>query len=112
MLADHLPNNLFEGVYKLPSIKVIFRSDKDFLQYISNYPEEQDDLANQKNRRALILDGVNARKFAIHTIDYSYQEQINESGSSRKIHCPNCKELLEMSAKFCHKCGIINFKFT
>jgi len=107
VLADHLPNNLFEGVYKLPSIKVIFRSDKDFLQYISNYPEEQDDLANQKNRRALILDGVNARRFAIHTIDYSYQKQINEFGSSIKINCPNCKELLEMNAKFCHKCGTI-----
>ncbi|KKN08177.1 hypothetical protein LCGC14_1059330 [marine sediment metagenome] len=107
VLADHLPNNLFEGVYKLPSIKVIFRSDKDFLQYISNFPEEQDDLANQKNRRALILDGVNARKFAIHTIDYSYQEQINESGSSGEMYCSNCKELLEMSTKFCHKCGTI-----
>ena len=107
VLADHLPNNLFEGVYKLPSIKVIFRSDKDFLQYISNYPEEQDDLANQKNRRTLILDGVNARKFAIHTIDYSYQDQINEFESSIKINCPNCKELLEMNTKFCDKCGII-----
>ncbi|NVM31951.1 MAG: hypothetical protein HWN65_24135 [Candidatus Helarchaeota archaeon] len=105
MLADHLPRNLFEGVYKLPSIKVIFRSDKDFVQFISNYAEEQDALANQKNRRALILDGVNARKFAIHAIDYSYQEQFNKIENFMEKNCPNCKELLETNAKFCRKCG-------
>lgn len=107
MLADHLPRNLFEGVYKLPSIKVIFRSDKDFLQFVSNYPEEQDALANQKNRRALILDGINARKFAIHTIDYTYRKQISEIESSGEKSCPNCKELLDVNAKFCQKCGTL-----
>jgi len=107
MLADHLPFNLFEGIYKLPSIKVIFRSDKDFLRFISNYPEEQDTLANQKNRRTLILDGVNARKFAIHTINYSYPKQLNKIESSLKKNCPNCKELVEVNAKFCQKCGTI-----
>ncbi len=91
ILADHLPYSLFEGVYKLPSIKVIFRSDKEFLQYISNYPEEQDDLANQKPRRALILDGVNARKFAIHTINHFYRKQISEFENSRIVNSINSK---------------------
>ena len=70
VISDHLPFLLFEGVYKLPSIKAIFRSDKDFLRFITNNAEEQDMLANQKNRRALILDGVNARKFSIYTADF------------------------------------------
>jgi len=107
ILADQLPYNLFEGVYKLPSIKIIFRSDKEFLQYISNSSEEQDNLVNQKNRRALILDGVNARKFAFHTINYYYRDQIYESKSLRKINCPECKESFIGNVKFCHKCGTI-----
>lgn len=107
MIADHLPRNLFEGVYKLPSIKVIFRSDKDFLQFITNNVEEQDSLANQKTRRALILDGVNARKFAIRNINYSYKKHITELNSSFEKLCPKCNKLLEANSKFCKKCGAI-----
>jgi len=74
MLTDHLPSKLFEAVYKLPNIKILFRTDKGCLQLFGLNSEEQEAVFNQKVRRALVIDGVNARRFSIHTMEYHHKQ--------------------------------------
>ncbi|KKL71759.1 hypothetical protein LCGC14_2091700, partial [marine sediment metagenome] len=74
MLTDHLPSKLFEAVYKLPNIKILFRTDMGCLQLFGLNSEEQEAVFNQKRRRALVIDGVNARKFSFHTNEYLYKQ--------------------------------------
>jgi len=64
---------LFEAVYTLPNIKILFRPDKKCLQLFTLNSEEQEFISNQKRRRAFVIDGVNARKFTIHTMDSFYK---------------------------------------
>ncbi|MBY8986526.1 MAG: hypothetical protein KGD65_15750, partial [Candidatus Lokiarchaeota archaeon] len=71
---DHLPSKLFEAVYKLPNIKILFRTDKGCLQLFGLNSEEQEAVFNQKRRRALVIDGVNARRFSIHTMEYHHKQ--------------------------------------
>ena len=73
ILSDVKPSRLFEAVYTLPNIKILFRTDKKCLQLFTLNSEEQEFISNQKKRRALVIDGVNARKFTIHTLDSFYK---------------------------------------
>lgn len=71
--ADVKPSRLFEAVYTLPNIKILFRTDKKCLQLFSLNIEEQEFIFNQKGRRAFVIDGVNARKFTIYTKNFYYK---------------------------------------
>ena len=102
--ATQLPISLFEDVYKQPSLKVIFRTEKDYIKVITNNPQEQDDLINQEDRRALVLDGVHGRKFAIYTMDFSYHRNFFQKG---EIICPHCNADVPNNLKFCNSCGTI-----
>ena len=73
ILADQKPSRLFEAVYTLPNIKILFKTDKKCLQQFVLNADEQEFIADLKRRRALVIDGVNARKFTIHTMDISYR---------------------------------------
>ena len=73
ILADVKPSRLFEAVYTLPNIKILFRTDKKCLQQFTLNSEEQEFISNQKGRRAFVIDGVNARKFTFHTLDSFYK---------------------------------------
>ena len=72
ILADHMPSRLFEGVYKLPSIKILFRTDKEDLQKFGLDVEDIMIIDNLKNRFAFIKDGVNSRRFIFYTTDYGW----------------------------------------
>ncbi|MGB5911345.1 MAG: hypothetical protein WBH31_09150 [Promethearchaeia archaeon] len=70
ILGDHMPSRLFEGVYKLPSIKILFRTDKEDLQKFGLDVEDIMVIDTLKNRFAFIKDGVNSRRFLFYTTDY------------------------------------------
>lgn len=74
ILSDQKPSRLFEAVYTLPNIKILFNTDKTCLQLFSLDSEEQEFISNQKIRRAFVIDGVNARKFSFHTKKFYYKK--------------------------------------
>ncbi len=62
----------------------------------------------QKNRQALILNGVSGEKYIIETIDYLLPHQIEDEASdfdNLEVFCPFCKNSVDNDSMFCQSCG-------
>jgi len=108
ILSDQTPSRLFDCVTTLPSLKIIFRVGYPCNTIMIGNPVEQEFLMLQKNRQALILNGINGEKFIIETLDFKVnkqelREQINESHD--KIICPYCSNPADDNDFICAYCG-------
>ena len=82
---DNKPSRLYESVYSLPSIKMVFRTPHSCNHLFTKIIEEQEFLKGLEHRRAIVIDGVNGYKYEIFTPDFEYpkfntsrSEYINE----------------------------------
>jgi len=71
ILADQTPHLLFKCVSTLPSLKILFRLDYNSSELFTNNKEELDLITFQKNRQALVLNGVTAERYIIKTFNYT-----------------------------------------
>ena len=71
IFADQRPSRLFEGVYKLPSIKILFKTDITCLQRFALNKDDVEVVSGLGKRRAFIDDGPNSRKFTFMTTDFN-----------------------------------------
>jgi len=69
---DNKPSRLFESVYSLPSIKMVFRTAHSCNHLFTKIIEEQEFLKGLEHRRAMVIDGVNGYKYEIYTPDFDY----------------------------------------
>ena len=77
ILADQTPHLLFNCVSSLPSLKILFRLGYQSSQLFTNDKQELDLITFQKNRQALILNGISAERYVIKTFDYTPFVPIN-----------------------------------
>ena len=70
---DYKPSRLFESVYALPSIKIVFRTAHSCNHLFTKIIEEQEFLKGLEHRRAIVIDGVNGYKYEIFTPDFNHQ---------------------------------------
>ena len=105
ILTAQMPSELFESVYSLPSILILFRTAQSCSRLFTNNLEEQDSLTILGNRNAIVIDGVNGRKFAIHTMDFKYGTVLNHSLNRLENICPLCKNSIKPYDNFCSACG-------
>ena len=82
--VDNKPSRLFESVYSLPSIHVVFRTAHSCNHLFTKIIEEQEFLKGLEHRRAMVLDGVNGYKYEIFTPDFDYRDF--DSKGSRHIN--------------------------
>ena len=71
ILADQRPSRLFEGVYRLPSIKILFKTDIGCLQRFTLNNDDVEVISGLGRRQAYIDDGPNSRKFTFMTIEFN-----------------------------------------
>ena len=69
---DNKPSRLFESVYSLPSIKIVFRTAHSCNHLFTKIIEEQEFLKGLEHRRAIVIDGVNGYKYEIFTPEFEY----------------------------------------
>ena len=105
VLADQKPSRLFESVYSLPSVKILFRLSHSCSPIFTNSPVEQDAFALLPDREAIIIDGVNAKKYAFKTIDHYYKNLSKIKSDMREKSCLHCHVVVERYDKFCRMCG-------
>ncbi len=105
ILTAQMPSELFESIYSLPSILILFRTAHSSSRLFTNNVEEQDNLAILGNRNAIVIDGVNGRKFAIYTMDFKYETVLNHSINRLENVCPLCKNSIKPYDNFCTACG-------
>ncbi len=67
---DYKPSRLYESVYSLPSIKIVFRTPHSCNHLFTKIIEEQEFLKVLEHRRAMVIDGVNGHKYEIYTPDF------------------------------------------
>ena len=70
MYIDNKPSRLYESVYSLPSIKIVFRTAHSCNHLFTKIIEEQEFLKGLEHRRAIVIDGVNGYKYEIFTPDF------------------------------------------
>jgi len=111
MLSDQTPSRLFECVTTLPSLKIIFRVGYPCNKTMIGNPVEQEFLMCQKNRQALVLNGVNGEKFIIETLDFKLNNQV-EIEKIEEIDelpeqnlCPFCRNPTNDDDFMCSHCG-------
>ncbi len=105
VIADQKPSKLFESVYSLPSTQILFRVAQSCSKLFTNDSNEQVEISLQRKRRAIVFDGVNGRKFALHTMDFQYSNSRDTSVKNEERSCPYCNILVDSSANFCSLCG-------
>ncbi len=108
ILSDQTPSRLFTCVTTLPSLKILFRVGHPCNTTLIGNTKEQDFLMLQKNRQALILNGVSGEKYIIETMDYHLPHQIEGKASNienLEKYCPYCKNLIDNDSMFCDSCG-------
>lgn len=108
ILSDQTPSRLFTCVTTLPSLKILFRVGHPCNTILIGNPKEQDLLMLQKNRQALVLNGVSGEKYIIETLDYvlpDTDDEIYREFEEFMEFCPYCKTSLEIDAEFCNACG-------
>jgi len=100
IISDQTPSRLFECVSLLPSLKILFRLGFPCnVKLISNI-EEQEFLTYQKNRQALVINGINGEKFIIETMDFY---PIKPKLMTVSI-CVYCHKKIKKNEHFCLKC--------
>lgn len=75
--VDNKPSRLFESVYSLPSIQVVFRTAHSCNHLFTRRLEEQEFLKGLEHRRAIVMDGVNGYKYEIFTPDFEVYDVNN-----------------------------------
>jgi hypothetical protein len=108
ILSDQTPSRLFTCVTTLPSLKFLFRVGHPCNTTLIGNPKEQDFLMLQKNRQALILNGISGEKYIIETIDYQLPSKIRVNSSDTENienFCPYCKGNVEIDSTSCELCG-------
>jgi len=105
ILATQKPSELFESIYSLPSILFLFTIAHSCSKLFTNDLEEQDVLRRLGKRRAIVIDGVNGRKFAIYTIDFNYEKISNSSHTIKRNVCSSCENFVYVYDNFCSACG-------
>ena len=105
ILTAQKPSKLFESVYSLPSILILFTTAHSCSKLFTNDIEEQDNLAMLGERKAIVIDGVNGRKFAIYTIDFNYENEVNHTIKRVENLCPSCDNYIAPHDNFCSACG-------
>jgi len=100
IISDQTPSRLFECVSLLPSLKILFRLGFPCnVKLISNI-EEQEFLTNQKNRQALVINGINGEKFIIETMDfYPLKPKLMTDRN-----CVYCHKKINKNEHFCLNC--------
>lgn len=108
ILSDQTPSRLFECVMTLPSLKIIFRVGHPCNTVMVSNPNEQEFLKLQKNRQALVLNGISGHKYIIETLDFSLPI-IKENEKDVPLYdmkvCPNCNTPVDYNAEVCMFCG-------
>lgn len=105
IMTAQKPSDLFESIYSLPNIIILFTTAHSCSKLFTNDIEEQDMLAKLGKRRAIIIDGVNGRKFAFYTKDFEY-DNYNQIISKTKSICSSCENYTNPYDNFCSACGI------
>jgi len=108
ILSDQTPSRLFDCVTTLPSLKIIFRVGYPCNTTMLGNPAEQEFLMCQKNRQALILNGINGEKFIIETRDFKVdqpepKEQVIETHDTNL--CPYCSKPVSDNDLMCSYCS-------
>lgn len=93
ILTDSTPSRLFEYIISLFSLKIIFRTGFPNFSLFTNDLEEQDQFVLQPNRKAIVINGANGEKYAIHTPNFSFFNQHDRQG--KKIE-KNWEEVLNI----------------
>ncbi len=105
IITAQYPSKLFESVYSLPSILILFTTAHSCSKLFTNNIEEQDTLALLGKRKALVMDGVNGRKFAIYTIDFNHEAVLNNSYNKIENICISCESYFNPYDNYCSVCG-------
>ncbi len=101
-----LPSQLFESIYTLPNIHILFTLGHGCTKLFTNDREEQDSLMLLGKRKAIVKDGINSRNFAIYTIDFNYEKVPPQTVKNPEKLCPLCDNYIEPYDNFCSACGI------
>jgi len=109
IIADQTPSRLFESVTTLPSLKIIFRVGFPCNNTLLGNPVEQDFLMCQKNRQALVLNGITGEKFIMETIEVKpekihVKDQVNIEELPDRYPCPFCMEIIQNTDLLCPFC--------
>lgn len=108
ILSDQTPSRLFDCVTLLPSLKIIFRVGYPCNTRMIGNPKEQEFLMLQKNRQALILNGITGEKYVIETLDFiTPRDKKKEFFNNRnKVEiCPYCETKIDFVSDFFIYCG-------
>ncbi len=105
IIVDQTPSRLFESVFALPSLKILFRLGYPCNTLFTGNTSEQGYLTLQKNRHALVFNGINGEKYVIETLDLSLQKQLPYQTEITEISCPYCNSLIDHAVKYCTFCG-------
>jgi len=110
IIADQTPSRLFESVTTLPSLKIIFRVGFPCNNTLLGNPVEQDFLMCQKNRQALVLNGITGEKFIMETIEVKpekihVKDQVNIEELPDRYPCPFCMEIIQNTDLLCPYCA-------
>ncbi|MFX1499936.1 MAG: hypothetical protein ACFFDH_03110 [Promethearchaeota archaeon] len=108
ILADQTPSRLFECVTLLPSLKIVFRVGYPCNTRMIGNPKEQEFLMLQKNRQALILNGITGEKYVIETLDFKLPDMREHQLDYIKTkigYCPYCDTKIDFNSSFCIYCG-------
>lgn len=84
ILSDQTPSRLFNCVATLPSIKILFRLGFPCNTLFTSNPRETDFLNLQKNRQALVYNGIMGEKYVIETLDYLIPSEIKNIKKKNK----------------------------
>jgi hypothetical protein len=105
ILSDQTPSRLFDCVTTLPSLKIIFRVGYPCNKTMIGNAKEQELIILQKNRQALVLNGISGHKYLIETLDYTLPAHIENVNSSQVKVCPYCETPVDNNSEFCIFCG-------
>ncbi len=71
IISDQTPHLLFNCASILPSFKILFRLGFQSSRLFSNKLTEQELIQSLRNRQAIVLNGVNAERYMIETINFT-----------------------------------------
>lgn len=100
ILSDQTPSRLFDCVSLLPSLKILFRLGFPCNVKLISNNEEQEFLSYQKNRQALVINGINGEKFIIETMDFYPIKPI----LTEDRFCVKCYKKIDKNEYFCPNC--------
>lgn len=105
IVATQKPSELFESIYSLPNILFLFTLAHSCSKLFTNDLEEQDVLRRLGKRRAIVIDGVNGRKFAIYTISFNHEKTSDSSHAIKRNVCYSCENFVYVYDNYCSTCG-------